>query len=259
MSKLPARTGIDWLKQGLTLFRKQPGILTLLLFTNMLASLLIGIVPVIGPLAAVILLPSFTMAIMMACHMITDGKHVTPAVLATGFRPPHVQALCKLGVVYLGVFILVMLLIRVSVDEAFLQQASRPIDPQAPPTLAAGDAMAMLGVSLLQGILLMALSFSAPLTYWKKMPLFKAVFYSVFGVAGALRPVIVMLLAWFGLFMASAFVIALVSMGNVNLARGILGGVVMLFVLVLQCALYAGFRQIFGDPDAQPVSLAKDA
>ncbi|MES2325088.1 MAG: BPSS1780 family membrane protein [Pseudomonadota bacterium] len=251
MNKLPASTGIDWLKQGLALFRKQPGVLTLLFFTNMLASLLIGgVIPGIGPLLAVILLPSFTMAIMMASHMITNGQQVTPAVLATGFRMPDVKALCKLGLVYLGLFIVVILLLRVSVDDAFLVQASKPIDPKAPPVIKAGDALAVLAISLLHGITLTALSFSAPLTFWKKMPLFKAVFFSVVGIWGALRPVITMLLAWFGMLMAAAVVVSLVSMGNLNLARGLMGALVMLFVLVLQCAMYASFRQIFGDPDA---------
>ena len=46
MSALPARTGWDWLKQGVSLFRKQPAALTTLLFANILVSLFLSFVPV---------------------------------------------------------------------------------------------------------------------------------------------------------------------------------------------------------------------
>ena len=66
MNDLPARTGWEWLKQGMGLFRKQPAALTTLLFANILFSIGLSAVPILGSVLAVVLIPSFTMAFMQA-------------------------------------------------------------------------------------------------------------------------------------------------------------------------------------------------
>ncbi len=68
MNKLPATTGWPWLKQGSALFRKQPAALTTLLFANILFSILISAVPLLGAMVAVVLIPSFSMAFMKAAR-----------------------------------------------------------------------------------------------------------------------------------------------------------------------------------------------
>ncbi len=86
MNNMPAITGWNWLKEGTALFRKQPAALTTLLFANILISLLISAVPLLGPLMAMVLIPSFSLAFMKACLMIENGERVTPAVVMTGFQ-----------------------------------------------------------------------------------------------------------------------------------------------------------------------------
>lgn len=259
MSNLPARTGLDWLKQGFAVFRQQPGILTMLLFGNLFFSLLISALPLAGPMVAIVLIPSFSMAIMQACNLITQGQRVLPAVLLTGFRKPAVIALCKLGLLYLGIFFVLALLMKISVGDDFMKTMTSPVDPKKPPTVAAGDMMNAILVLLLQGALLTTLCFAAPLTYWKKMSLFKATFYSVFGVFGAIKPMLVMLLSWFAMFMLACMVAMLIFSGAINIARMFMVWLSLLFILVLQCSIYAAYRQIFADPapDTEPVSLAK--
>ncbi len=258
MSKLPASTGLQWLKQGFALFRMQPGILTMLLVVNLLASLMLSVLPLVGPMFAAVLLPSFSMAVMMACHLLTQGTRVAPGVLMTGFRNPALRALCKLGVVYLAVFVVLSIVMWFMLDPAFMKTVAGPVDPKSPPKLAGSDVMSLFFVLLLQAGALLALCFAAPLTYWKKMPVVKAVFYSVFGVIGAIRPFLMMVGYWFGGFMAMLFLVSLLSMGSALLARTVAGWLAIVFVLVLQCGIYVAYRQIFGDPDAPPVSLDKD-
>ena len=50
MNNLPALTGWTWLKQGAGLFRQQPAALTTLLFANILISIGISAIPILGPL-----------------------------------------------------------------------------------------------------------------------------------------------------------------------------------------------------------------
>lgn len=244
---MPAITGWNWLKEGTGLFRKQPAALTTLLFANILFSLLISAVPLLGKMVAVVLIPSFSMAFMKACLMIENGERVTPAVLLTGFRKPVIVDLCKIGLIYLGASLLLTMLTKVAIDPGFWQQVSQPVDPNAPPRVHASDLLAMIGIFILDVAVLIALAFAAPLTYWQKMSLGKATFYSFFAVLKNARVFIVLLMAWFAIFFGVCFIVALV-LGGSSLARVAIMWLIFLFVLLLQCAMYAGYRQIFGKP-----------
>jgi hypothetical protein len=247
MNELPARTGWEWLKQGIGLFRKQPAALTTLLFANILFYIGLSAVPILGSVLAVVLIPSFTMAFMQACLMIENGDRVTPAVLLTGFRKPALAALCKLGCVYLGVSLLMMVIVRLAIpSEVIMQMMPRP-DAKTPPDIQISQVLALFGVFLLDAAVLVTLCFAAPLTYWKHMGPGKATFYSFFAVIRSARPFLVLLAAWFGLFFGVCVVSALVF-GGAALGRVVLMWLTFLFMLLLQCAMYAGYRTIFGKP-----------
>jgi len=247
MNNMPAITGWNWLKEGSGLFRKQAAALTTLLFANILISVLIGSVPFIGPLLAMVLIPSFSMAFMKACLMIENGERVTPAVAMTGFRKPVLAQLCKIGLIYLGVSVLLTLLARVSVDLELIRQVAQPDDPKNVPGVAAWELVKMFALSTLNGTVLISLSFAAPLVYWQQMTPGKAIFYSFFAVLKSARVFLVLLLSWFGILLAFTVVVTLI-MGGSMFVKVIVMWLVFLFILLLQCALYAGYRQIFGKP-----------
>jgi len=243
MNDLPARTGWEWLKQGTGLFRKQPAALTTLLFVSILFSIGLSALPFVGPVLAVVLIPSFSMAFMQACLMIENGDRVTLAVLLTGFRRPALAALCKLGLIYVG---LSLLLTLIAPHEVLLQMAPRP-DARPPTDLQASQMLALLGILLLEAAVLVTLCFAAPLTYWKHMGPGKATFYSFFAVVRTARPFLVLLAAWFGILVGVCMVI-IILFGDAALGRVVIMWLMFLFVLLLQCAMYAGYRTIFGKP-----------
>jgi hypothetical protein len=259
MNNMPAITGWNWLKEGTGLFRKQPAALTTLLFANILVSLVISAVPLLGKMVAVVLIPSFSMAFMRACLMIENGERVTPAVLLTGFRKPVIASLCKVGLIYLAASLLLTLLTKVAVDPSFWQQVGQPIDPAVGPQVQASDLFAVFAIFILDVAVLIALSFAAPLTYWQQMGPGKAAFYSFFAVVKSARVFIVLLLAWFAIFFGVCFLVTLI-LGGSNVARVAIMWLIFLFILLLQCAMYAGYRQIFGKPvevSKGPVNLEK--
>ncbi|MDL2355902.1 MAG: BPSS1780 family membrane protein [Pseudomonadota bacterium] len=253
MSTIAAKTGWTWLKQGMGLFRKQPAALTTLLLANVLFSFAIGIVPVLGQIAAVLLIPSFSMAFMQACRMIDQDQRISPAVLLTGFRKPAVIALCKIGLAYLAVTALLTLIGYLMLSDAFWHQAANPtvaavIDPS--------DVLGVLLIAVLEIGTLMALCFASPLAFWQQMPPGKAIFYSFFAVMRSARVFLVMLMAWFGIFMATT-VVMLMVFGQDTSGRVAITWLGFLFILLLQCAMYAAYRQIFGvpAPDAKPAAV----
>lgn len=256
MSHLNASTGWTWLKEGAGLFRKQPAGLTTLLFADILVSVLIGVIPLVGAMLAIVLVPCFSIAFMQACLLIDQGKRVTPDVLLTGFRQPAVKTLLKVGLVYLGVFAVLAVIMHFAVDQDILKQAEGGNDPNTLTKVSASDMLGLLLVFVLQAIAVLTLAFTAPLTYWQNMHTGKAVFYSFFAVLRTGRAFIVLLLSWFAILFALCIVIALL-LGPTGASRIVIMWVFFLFFLLLQCALYAAYRQIFGTPAAKPVSLTK--
>ena len=91
MEKLPAKTGWLWVKDGFALFRKQAAEVSTLFLSYMFLMLALGIVPVIGQLLPLILVPVFAMSFMQACANIEQGKRVYPNLLLVGFRSPALK------------------------------------------------------------------------------------------------------------------------------------------------------------------------
>lgn len=258
MNKIPAITGWVWLKEGVALFRKQPAALTTLLFANIVFIALLGMLPVVNVLRAV-LFPSVSIAYMMACLMIENGERVTPGVLLTGFRKPALLPLCKIGLIYLVVFLLLTLLLNVAVDPAVFEMAAQADPKSPPPPGSLGGSLVLLCILGLNAGVLIALAFAAPLTYWQHMKLGKAVFYSFFAVVKNARVFIVLLMSWAGILMG-VWMVLMLLLGNGKAGMVAMIWTGFLFMALLQCALYASYRHIFGKPanaTAKPVDLSK--
>jgi hypothetical protein len=256
MNKTPASAGLQWLKEGLRLFFRQPGGLLAILFTTMLAGVLLAAIPLVGP----ILLPSMIITIMQACLAADQGQRITPRLLLTGFRGPEFKILCKLGLVYMAVSLLLSGVAMLVIDEGFwkLIGPGGVVDPKAASLVEPGDIQAALLIGFVQLAIWLGMTYSAPLVYWQKMSAFKAIFFSVAAVWRDLRAFILMILAWFIAFFALSVVSTLIA-GNSNIGRTIMMWVGSLCVVILWCTLYVGYRHIFGAPAAPPTHIDTSA
>ena len=111
-----------------------------------------------------------------------------------------------------------------------------------PPVIDRSDLLGVMLIAVLQIGTVMALCFASPLAFWQNMPPGKAIFYSFFAVVRSARVFLVMLLAWFGIFMAATIVLLMIF-GNASMGRVVMTWLGFLFILLLQCAMYAGYRQ----------------
>jgi hypothetical protein len=255
MKGLPASTGLMWLKQGFALFRQQPGILMMLIFTNLLIGMLLSTVPILGPLVGYLAIPSFTMAIQQSCRLIDEGQRVHPRVLLTGFRKDTVGPLFKLGGVYLGVLLVLMLCAFPFVDLGAIDAAKKMVEAKQQPVLDGRTTMAITTFMIMLALSTLALSFAPGLTHWKRMPTFKAVFYSFFAVLGSKAPIAVMLLAWLGLYGVARAVIGLVF-GSTSIMGVIAIWMTFIAILIFHCAVYVAYKQILGAPEDDPAPAA---
>ena len=83
---VPARTGVTWVKLGIATFFKQPLALGGLFFMFMAVVSVASIIPVIGSVLALAVLPAATLGLMVATLQAKNGKFPMPSVLATAFR-----------------------------------------------------------------------------------------------------------------------------------------------------------------------------
>ena len=67
MERIPESRGIEWIRQGFALFRQQPAELSMLFLLYMLLMFALSLIPMIGQMLPLLLVPAFSMAFMQAC------------------------------------------------------------------------------------------------------------------------------------------------------------------------------------------------
>jgi hypothetical protein len=107
MRTVPARHGWFWLVRGFFLFRKNPAMWTLLVFTYWILIALVNQVPKAGPLLATLFLPAFSVSFMAICKESDERGPLRPTLLFAGFRR-GLPTLLAMGGLYLLAIVLVL-------------------------------------------------------------------------------------------------------------------------------------------------------
>ena len=251
MEKLPAKTGWIWVKQGLALFRQQPAEVSTLFLSYMFLMLMLGIVPVIGQLLPLILVPLFAMSFMQACLHIEQGKRVYPNLLLLGFRSPAKRQLLMLGVLYL---LAAFLSIGASalVDGGTFWKAMTGAGLDAKDIIGSNIRLAMIAAGVIYVPAAMAFWFAAPLIVWQNMSLGKALFYSFFAVRNAGRAFITYALIWLAIGVVLPAIVSTIVALLINSATVIVFILLPLSItltVVMYCSFYPTYTTIFGRPD----------
>lgn len=258
MNKLPAHVGWLWVRRGFALFRKQPLAMMTLFLTYMLLIMLVGVIPLLGQVLPMVLVPAFSIGFLRACAALESDEPVRPGMLFTGLRSPSLPRLLQLGVLHL-LAIMLAVAIATLVDDGSARRmfgARGPIDPK---TVDLGAVM----LSALTGLLAytpasMALWFAAPLVHWQKMPVAKALFFSFVAFWRALGAFTVFGLGWFlvGVLLPTiASLLVAMLVGSVQAAMLMLVPVSITLTVVMYCSFYPTYTDVFGplEPKPQPV------
>ena len=189
------------MKQGFGLFRKQPGGMSMLFLGYMVCMLLVSIIPLLGQLLPVILVPIFSVAFAQGCLHIDQGKRVVPSLLLSGFRKPALPVLFGLGVLYLMMAIVAIGASSLVDGGTLWQLVTGQLNPQTSPDVIResniGSAILLTMVMYIPAA--MAFCFAAPLIYWQHISLGKALFFSFFAVWRSLSAFIVFASTWFAI------------------------------------------------------------
>lgn len=249
MTRLPARTGWEWIRQGFDLFRQQPGSLAFLFLGYMTIMFAIGVVPLAGQILPVVLIPVFAAAFMQAAAAIDRGERALPTLIMTGFRKPVFGQLFKLGLVYLVVAVVAVGSTALVDGGTFWKLMTGQLDPRSETARTAALGMPLLLAVTIYIPAAMAFAFAAPLILWQQMGVAKSVFYSFFAVLRNLRAFVVFALSWFLLSILVSNIILLLA--GRQFAVFVMLPVSIILTLVMHCSFYASYRQIFGAPGAE--------
>lgn len=253
---VPASTGMAWVRQGIRAFWRQPLALAALFFMTMAAVSLATLIPLVGPAIALALLPSTTLAMMVAAAEAAQGRFPTPALLLVAFRTgrQRLRDMLTLGALYAVGFLAVMGLSALMDGGQFAKVylGGAPLSKELAQDPAFQSAMWLaMGLYLPLSLLF----WHAPgLVHWHGVPPVKALFFSIVACVRNFGAFLVYGMGWMLVFLLGGVVVTLATallaaMGFKGAAPGgiLVGGGLMLAAMFFTSVVFT-FRDCFEPP-----------
>jgi len=248
---VPARMGLHWVRLGIKTFFRQPLALTSLFFMYTAAASVLSLLPVVGIVLALAIVPAATLGLMAATKEAESGRFPTPAVLVSAFRTgrQRLRAMLVLGVIYaaacLAILALVPLIVSLPATEV-PADAEAAMSPQFQLAVLVGAAL-YLPVSLM--------FWHAPaLVHWHGITPLKSLFFSTVACLRNAGAMTLFGLGWMGIMFiaSSAIVMVAAATGNPQVAATALVPAVLLMTAMFTTSFYFTFRDSFvATPDEE--------
>lgn len=255
---VPARTGLQWVLQGLRTFKSQPLALAALFFLGMASMSLISALPIIGPVLALALLPCISLSMMVAASEAAHGRKPTPALLLVSFRSgsQHLQSMLMLGGMYAAGFLLIIGASTI-VDGGNFASVYLGQTPMTRELAEEPEFQSAMWLSMCLYLPLSLAFWHAPaLIHWHGISPVKSLFFSFIGCIRNIGAYFVFGVCWVGVFIATGMVLAIVTGILAALIGSIAGGLMVATALALAAVFFTSivfsFRDSFSPPDADP-------
>ena len=242
---VPARAGIQWVKLGVKTFLRQPLALAGLFFMFTMGMFVLSVIPLIGPVAAVILMPAATLGMMAATAEAAQGRFPMPWVLVSAFRAgqQRAKAMLILGAIYAVVLLVIVMLTSLLVA---------PIQPSGPPATSAdaavpAEAHPALFVALALQLPFAVLFAHAPaLVHWYGVSPVKSLFFSAVAFWRNLGAFLMFGAAWLAFMFAAGAVLSLVfALFGATPTPQAMAPVALLMLAMMSTSMYFTFRDSF--------------
>lgn len=220
-----------------------------LFLTYMFLMLAVGIVPILGQILPLILVPVFSMAFMQACVNLEQDKRIYPSLLLTGFRSPAFNRLMLLGVFYLLAAVIAVAASSLIDGGVFWNAMTGQIALDEKTMRESNMTMSMVFAAVIYTPAAMAFWYAAPLVMWQNMGVGKAVFYSFFAVRRASRPFLFYGLIWVFIgVLIPAILSAVIAMifNAVAVTMLILLPLSIVMTVIMYCSFYPTYTHVFG-------------
>lgn len=258
LNSVAPRQGWQWVRQGVTLWWRKPmAFVGLAAFFLLAVTLIMSLVPVLGPLLGMGLVPMLSLGFMLASRNVLSGSTVHPLQLIDGLRHP-VPSQRKAQWVLAALYAASALLINSTADwldsgqfEALHRElAQAGADGKPSPALSA----ILADPRLLEGMLArLGLTALVSVPFWHAPALvhfggqgaLQALFTSTIALWRTRGAFAVYLLGWLGLMMAAAAMFWLLSIATG--ARQVLGVLTLPLGLAFSSAVYVSLWFSFAD------------
>lgn len=246
---VPARTGVTWVKLGISTFWRQPLALSGLFFMFLAVMTVVGTVPVLGLALALALLPACSLGLMAASREAETGKFPMPMVFLSAFRAGRAQlrAMLILGVLYGVAFWLIMGITALFDGGGFATRYMAGDMPTLEMAQSPATQVAMLVFLALQMPLSLMFWHAPALVHWHQVAPVKSVFFSLVACLRNFWAFTVFGLVWLLILL---FAILVVSVFAALIGKPQVVGVTLLPVSMMIAAMfftstYFTFRDCF--------------
>lgn len=247
---LPAAAGWQWIVGGFAIYRRNPPVMSALVVTYWLVVVFLNLVPLLGALAASVVVPCLSVGLMQASRHLERGQPVNLQTLFSGFRE-NTRTLLLLGALYLLATLGVLGVSTIADGGALLQymladtRAERAAVEDADFTLSAAL------VLILMVPVVMAWWFAPVLAAWHRLSLGRALFFSLVACTMNWRPFLVYGL---GVMLVAALLpglllgLLLVLIPDLQQFATAIISILMALVIAptVFASFYVGYRDIFG-------------
>lgn len=253
---VPARTGLLWVRLGLRTFWRQPLALSGLFFMYFMSMTLASLVPYVGMVLALALVPAATLGFIAATRQASEGQFPMPSILLSAFRAGREQAraMVVLGAFYALGFLAVIGASALADGGQFARlslvggELTREMVESDPFQNALWTSMALyLPFSLL--------FWHAPaLVHWHGVSPLKSLFFSLVACLRNFRAMVVFFLGWMGVFMAVGMLAIMLTalIGQPELMGNIMFPAAMMLAAMFFSSIWFTFRDSFVTTEDAP-------
>lgn len=247
---LPASAGWQWIVSGFAIYRRNPILLSMLVLAYWFTILLLNVLPVIGAIAASLVIPGLSVGLMQASRNLERGQPIGIQTLYGGLKE-NTKTLIALGALYLVCTLGILGISALSDGGALLNfmLSGKKADREA---IEEGNFfLPALIVMLLMLPVMMAYWFAPVLAAWHKLTLGRALFFSMVACWINWRPFLsygIALLLVAGIIPGLLLGVLLAILPG---AQGFITAMVTMPMLLVVAptifaSFYASYRDIFG-------------
>jgi hypothetical protein len=246
---VPARQGVVWVRMGMRTFLRQPLALSGLFFLFMGLMSVLTLIPVLGNVLALVLLPSATLGFMAATREAAQGQFPMPAVLLSAFRAgrDNARAMLTLGAIYAVAFLLVLAITALADGGQFarlyLVGGAMNAEVLQKPEF---ELALLIGLALYLPLSLMF--WHAPaLVHWHRVQPVQSLFFSIVACMRNFWALTVYSLTWLGAFMAMGLLVAIIAgiSGSAELVGTLMFPLAMLMAAMFFTSIFFTFQDSF--------------
>jgi hypothetical protein len=249
---VPARQGILWVKLGAQTFFRQPLAMSGLFLLFLILVMVLSIIPILGNVLAITVLPGATVGFMLASQEAFQGIFPKPAILFRAFMAgmAKTRPILQVGLGYFVAFLFLLTLTTLVDGGQFAKffLFGGDIEDVKKMFQSHDFLLAFMLTASLNVPIALVFCHAAALVHWEGVPPIKSIFFSVVALTRNFRALLVFGLAWLGVFIAAVLAVsllgALIGVGEDMMAAPVISGSMLLETMAFT-SLYFMFRDSF--------------